>query len=39
MFTDGPVLVRLLNQTPATIGQPAFTALATTAAEAIAPAP
>lgn len=39
VFSKGPVLVRLLNQTPATIGPAAFTALATTAAEAIAPAP
>ena len=35
MFVKGPVLVRLVNQTSARIGEAAFAALAVTAAESI----
>lgn len=35
VFAKGPVLVRLVNQTSATIGQATFAALAATAAEAV----
>ncbi|HEX5015300.1 MAG TPA: hypothetical protein VFV72_14205 [Candidatus Limnocylindrales bacterium] len=35
VIAKGPVLIRLVNQTSATIGQAAFVALATTAADAI----
>ena len=35
VFTEGPIVVRLWNQTPASIGESAFAALATGVAEAI----